>query len=1016
MDLRNRMIRSNSNILIVDLKFISIFVLLSTCFVIHTTWAECMPNSASFKSRFKRGFNQSISIRQNDTATHHNQDYLSPSQPRHLSPNLTQRSNDNLHPQPADFLFVGQTSSSSSNSNLYQSKITDQLDLNISMWLDEQDTERRTLRDDIRRKPKRGETLEGAKRAWTILHEHTRAALSNKINLILRPEVDQLFAITPNISKQCKKAVFRTLDAAVDMDAWAVKVLASWGNFPPVGLFDSVFTEIGSYKTCISVNNNSIIGHAHYCSITLRPVLPDKSIYRTVFTKEDNDLLELFHRPLNSERDIFTDLLDDAQYFRSLYIKTGTCWPIDCTPFDIKKLVKTIGRRIMLVHGPIRCMSETYGDYQPNSSTNAGLQIHHNRTTSINDNMPNIDSSGSYKDTSPLTDRYSHLGIYTYMPQILTVQYVALILIGIISLSLLTTGILDIFFCRLPRFWVFYWSLLSQRSVFDVLPQVGNTIQERNEMINNHENNQTTSNLIEKSTSLNNISSFAENEEHYNNNMRVEYNKVNVVSDMKTSTRMSINIPNQPIMASLSSGFRTITLMDNHKSNQENGNESSKSLGSFHDCSFIDNWNLFFFTSSRKAGKDITCVDGIRVLTLSWIIINHVMLGCDWAAMGRNRELENPMKSFFYQPMLNALLLVDTFFLISGLLSAYTLFNWTRGKADQYKWFLYLVGRWLRLTPQIFLMSLFYIVLPMLNRGPNWYPPVYEYSENCMENWWVNLLQLHAYFRRDRICNLVTWWTSVDFTFSIISSGVVWLLIRNHGGHKIGFVTISFIITSQLIVQAYNHYINEYPPQIFASFPQDAVVWGEMGRDFYWKPHSHTFSYFMGFYLGYLLSMKSKLLVRLLTPRCVAIGWTVSCIVWIFLGYDAYWWSSGLIGYNQAIATSFAVMTPMIWTLAHVWMIIACHFGHGGFINGFLSISFFKTLSKATYMTYLAHPQIILFFYGSQQLLLEPNGLIMFCFGFGLLIASYLYGIFLTIFFEYPYLRILNRIINYIIN
>lgn len=128
----------------------------------------------------------------------------------------------------------------------------------------------------------------------------------------------------------------------------------------------------------------------------------------------------------------------------------------------------------------------------------------------------------------------------------------------------------------------------------------------------------------------------------------------------------------------------------------------------------------------------------------------------EWAGFARAFQVEENIVSFYLQPLLNATFSVDTFFLISGLLTTYVTWSITRGEYRRFNKFAFLISRYLRLTPQVLLVILLFIVFPLMGDGPYWKGLIQKESDNCKQNWWVNALYLQAFIKQDQIVSRKT--------------------------------------------------------------------------------------------------------------------------------------------------------------------------------------------------------------------------------------------------------------------
>jgi hypothetical protein len=156
-------------------------------------------------------------------------------------------------------------------------------------------------------------------------------------------------------------------------------------------------------------------------------------------------------------------------------------------------------------------------------------------------------------------------------------------------------------------------------------------------------------------------------------------------------------------------------------------------------------------SSLESQSNDISCVHGLRFWTISWIILGHTMQYTEWAGFARAYQVEDNITSFLLHPILNATYSVDTFFLVSGLLTTYVTWTITRGHYWRFNKFAFLISRYLRLMPQVLIVILLFIIFPLMGEGPWWQGVVQKESDRCKQNWWVSALFLQSFYRQDQI-------------------------------------------------------------------------------------------------------------------------------------------------------------------------------------------------------------------------------------------------------------------------
>lgn len=773
-------------------------------------------------------------------------------------------------------------------------------------------------------------------------------------------------------------------------------MLTAWGNFPPTGFFEGTYGDIGSFHGCVNVPENEAIGHAHYCTIAYRPVMPKRADYELIINKEPDELLHLFdrHRSSLATDDVFKEIVKHSQYNHYVYYKFGTCFPIGCSPHDVQRLAKLLGRKSILMSGPVKCHSKFHNDYDEHvaadqvSGQTTALQI---STRDLND------------------------GVYIWKPHVTRAQWISLLVVGVITAAILVFTLLDIFINRRPLDFSCSASTTSNPPEAQVqngsLGAVSWWVS--GEVIDSNNNN----------------NGSPSTPKHANGHDHSYY-------ELQTKNRTG-QVGKEEDGARLQAGLLGER---GEQAELENGGSPTKQrsllMELIGDCSIVTNVKQFFRVSQSQLDNDILCIHGIRCITMSWIIITHTMQYNDWSAFARIREIETHLKSLINQPLFNGSYLVDSFFLVSGLLASYSSFKpkpkvrrQEKGKAGaraeedasagelslrNFSSRSYLIGRYLRLTPQVVFVSLLFILLPLVSRsgGPHWYTITGEYSENCSQNWWLNLFYIQAFYRQNEMCNFVCWWISVDMFYHLFGLAVI--LTTLYLGHAAALLSCSALIIGHGLVQATKHYQLALPPNLLSTIPQTGAMWSQMTLESFWTPYAHAFPFFLGFYLGYLLATRRSLFAGWFTRKRALSGWLIAISLLVCQSYSTYFWVIGTWNYTRPVSTLFYLVCPIVWASCLSWIIVACHHGYGAWINRVLSCKLFIILSKASYVVYLSHFIILFTFFGSQNLLLEPTRIVMSYVIIGNITLSMLLGSFLCVVYETPWLKIQKRLMKHI--
>ncbi|KAJ8316917.1 hypothetical protein KUTeg_004821 [Tegillarca granosa] len=175
-------------------------------------------------------------------------------------------------------------------------------------------------------------------------------------------------------------------------------------------------------------------------------------------------------------------------------------------------------------------------------------------------------------------------------------------------------------------------------------------------------------------------------------------------------------------------------------------------------------------STSQPAGS-LKCVHGIRFLSMTWVILGHLYIcgiynGANFATFAT--EILN---RWTYQAIINALVSVDTFFTLSGLLMSFLVLKEMKKNNGKLNWFMYYFHRFWRLTPPNMLVMMVYVPLfPYFGTGPMW-PQNGVEPDFCKDSWWTNLLYINNFLSEVvglAVCGVML--VAVTITPGVISS------------------------------------------------------------------------------------------------------------------------------------------------------------------------------------------------------------------------------------------------------
>lgn len=358
---------------------------------------------------------------------------------------------------------------------------------------------------------------------------------------------------------------------------------------------------------------------------------------------------------------------------------------------------------------------------------------------------------------------------------------------------------------------------------------------------------------------------------------------------------------------------------------------------------------LSFNTTTKKlfattrSEDEISCLHGIRVLSMMWIIMAHYCLAYTHLPIRNMSFILNFFSSNVSMFIMGAHNAVDTFFFINGLTLSYTFMIYSR-RGIKFNVLIFYVYRYIRLTPAMGVMILFYtFLLKYMGSGPLWPATVEGLAFGCRKNWWKALLYIQNYELMKDMCINPTWFLSVDTQLYLLSPLLLLPLLKwpNRTLFATGCLTLCSIVISFLLT-----WILKLHEPVFGE---------KFMRYYYLATYSRAAPWLLGVMLGYLLQEVKRGRSRIVMNKmCVLVLWIASIAILatcVLLEYEVFITNEASLLGN---AFNNALQRPA-WAVCVGWVIYACHFGYGGVVNWFLSCATFKVLSRLTYTAYISH-------------------------------------------------------------
>ncbi|XP_031352992.1 nose resistant to fluoxetine protein 6-like isoform X2 [Photinus pyralis] len=412
-------------------------------------------------------------------------------------------------------------------------------------------------------------------------------------------------------------------------------------------------------------------------------------------------------------------------------------------------------------------------------------------------------------------------------------------------------------------------------------------------------------------------------------------------------------------------------------------------------------WLLVSFSCYTNAKKlfdittdetEIACLNGIRVLTMIWIIVVHHHLNA------YNFPYRNDHKEEFYASRITRGIIatgaetsVNTFFLLSGMTLSYVFMRKT-GNLGKFNLLAFYVHRYVRLTPTLGVIVLVYVfLLKYMGSGPLCPEILARVSAPCERNWWKTLLYMQNIDRS--VCVEQSWFLGMDTQLYLLSPLLLLPLLKKPklALYAIGCLAMGCVALSIMPTLLFLRDGNQYSSTIKTIHDR--------------APYNVAGPWLLGIIMGYVIYRNKKAKSDIIINKIyIVVFWTVAVSVILTCMFYQFHGAELMVISKSVRRTA--------WSLAVAWIVYACHFGYGGIANRFLSSKKFKFLSRISYSVFLSHILIQIILIESMQVpvvLTESYLLETVWINFAITLPV---SIFLTITCELPLISIEKRIFS----
>ena len=411
--------------------------------------------------------------------------------------------------------------------------------------------------------------------------------------------------------------------------------------------------------------------------------------------------------------------------------------------------------------------------------------------------------------------------------------------------------------------------------------------------------------------------------------------------------------------------------------------------------------NLEMILSTKQPPAAITCINGIRVISMFWVILAHTLYWQLISNVLKNvaYSIEHYPPQFSFQPIVNGFFSVDSFFFLSGVLVAYLTLREMQRKKGRFPVLTYYLHRYLRLTMvYAFLLFFWWTLTVHLGNGPTWRASQGEGSvqqENCQKYWWTNLLYINNLYpwTLTEECMGWTWYLSNDMQFFVLAPIII---IPLYFFFPVGLVIAGILLAATFVANGAIAGVKELGANEFQSGDP------RISNDIYIKPYTRAAPYIVGLVLGYVLFKNFKIKIHWFADWLiyrgiflVAAGCLFACVYGLYSSWDRG-------GLSLAENVSYFMFSRFTWGVGLALLVFTCHNGHVKPINAFLSMGFWVPLSRLTYTAYLIHPIVLSVYFETLREPITYTSISLAVYSIAMIVLSFGAAGVIALFVEFP--------------
>ncbi|KAL7028534.1 hypothetical protein ACKWTF_005883 [Chironomus riparius] len=323
---------------------------------------------------------------------------------------------------------------------------------------------------------------------------------------------------------------------------------------------------------------------------------------------------------------------------------------------------------------------------------------------------------------------------------------------------------------------------------------------------------------------------------------------------------------------------------------------------------------------AQREQNDIRIAHSIRLFNAVMLLISHKCMALFYLPYSNRTWMTEVLGKPWSVLARAASLYTDPFLMISGMLTAYSLYDKLQknGKINIWKEY---ISRYLRIMPSLaFLIIVCTYILPLTGNGPLWNLVISHNSVLCKESWWKSLLFIHNWFGFEKMCMTHTHHVGIDTELFWTSPFLIIALFRWPKRALNVIVILAVLSTIARYYVTYTYEISNY-----VSFGISVQQLFKIADLMYILPPHRFTVYAMGIILGCFLRKFKDIK---LSKRQIKIGWCVSTAAMLISFFGPAPMGDISYKFNATHAAHYAAFAPIGWCLFFAWMILTSHLGY----------------------------------------------------------------------------------------